>query len=189
MNKLTAFEEVKRVLALAALILAGAGAGAGAYAQQVSVYATGLDGPRGMTFGPDGNLYVAEAGRGGTNTPCLVVPVVGPYHGGPTSRVSRITTAGQRVTVVDGLPSAMSSLPSGDTIGAAAVAFLGSELFVLSSGGGCTHANPNDPPAIVRANIKKGTWTPIVDLGEFMRPTQCYIRTKRISSRKVPRTR
>src|SRR5215831_2589709 len=74
---------------------------------QVSVHATGLDGPRGMTFGPDGNLYVAEAGRGGANTPCLVVPVVGPYHGGPTARVSRITGSGERVTVVNGLPSAL----------------------------------------------------------------------------------
>jgi hypothetical protein len=57
------------------------------------------------------------------------------------------------------------TLPSGDTIGAAAVAFHGSELFVLSSGGGCTHANPDEPPGVVRADLKKGTWTTIVDLG------------------------
>ena len=34
-------------------------------AQQQSVYATGLEGPRGLKFGPDGALYVAEAGLGG----------------------------------------------------------------------------------------------------------------------------
>ena len=33
----------------------------------VSTYATGLDNPRGLKFGPDGKLYVAEAGKGGSN--------------------------------------------------------------------------------------------------------------------------
>jgi hypothetical protein len=165
MKRLTTVTGVKRILVLAVVVLAVA---AGAEAQQVSVYATGLDGPRGLTFGPDGNLYVAEAGRGGPNSPCLVVPIVGPYHGGPTARVSMITTSGERVTVVDGLPSGLTSLPSGDTIGAAAVAFLGSKLYVLSAGGGCTHANPDDPPGIVRADLNTGKKKLIVDLGAFM---------------------
>ena len=34
----------------------------------VKVFATGLNSPRGLKFGPDGNLYVAEAGLGGTNS-------------------------------------------------------------------------------------------------------------------------
>jgi hypothetical protein len=167
MRKLLTFPCVTKALGLSLFVVV-IGAAAAAHAQDVSVYAVGLDGPRGMTFGPDGNLYVAEAGRGGPNTPCVVVPIVGPYHGGPTARVSMITSSGERVTVVDGLPSGMTSLPSGDTIGAAAVAFLGSKLFVLSAGGGCTHANPDNPPGIVRANLKKGTWSYIVDLGAFM---------------------
>src|SRR3954454_6017105 len=32
----------------------------------VHVWVTGLQGPRGLKFGPDGGLYVAEAGTGGT---------------------------------------------------------------------------------------------------------------------------
>ena len=36
------------------------------------VIASGLDNPRGLAFGPDGALYVAEAGRGGTSTLCDV---------------------------------------------------------------------------------------------------------------------
>ena len=34
---------------------------------------SGLDNPRGLAFGPDGGLYVAEAGRGGTIPTSIVV--------------------------------------------------------------------------------------------------------------------
>ena len=77
-----------------------------------TVVAAGLEGPRGLVFGPDGLLYLAEAGLGGTNPVpdgCeKVPPPVGPYHGGLTARVSRIESNGERTTVVDGLPSGMS---------------------------------------------------------------------------------
>jgi len=138
-------------------------------AQTVTTIASGLNGPRGLKFGPDGALYVGEAGTGGPNTPCVVVPVVGPYHGGPTATVSRIAPNGERTVVLTGLPSAMSSLPSGDTHGASDVAFLGDDLYVLDAGGGCTHANPDFPAGIVRANLRKGTFDYVIDLGQFLR--------------------
>jgi hypothetical protein len=65
-----------------------------AQAQQPSgfkVYATGLEALRGLRFGPDGYLYVAEAGKGGTTSTvgkCEQVPgPVGPYTVATSRRV------------------------------------------------------------------------------------------------------
>ena len=97
------------------LVLTACGASA-QLPPQVTVVATGLDGPRGLKFGPDGALYVAEAGRGGDTlgSSCQQVPSpVGPYHGGPTARISKITSSGEVLTVVDGLPSVSRAYPPG----------------------------------------------------------------------------
>ena len=55
--------------AVAAAGLAAAGTGAGAGASGATVVATGLNNPRALALGPDGAIYVAEAGRAGAT--CL----------------------------------------------------------------------------------------------------------------------
>ncbi len=143
-------------------------------AQNVTVFASGLNGPRGLKFGPDGALYVAEAGSGGptpsTMFDCEQVPApVGPYFGGATARISKITRRGRITTVVDGLPSGLSSLPSGDTLGAADVAFVGDTLYALLAGGGCSHGNPDTPNGVIRVDVKRHTWAYVADLSAFQR--------------------
>ena len=60
-----------------------------------------LNNPRGLTFGPDGALFVAEAGRGGSG-PCFQSGMVVCY--GPSGAIGRLAD-GVQDTVVSGLPS------------------------------------------------------------------------------------
>jgi hypothetical protein len=92
---------------------------------------------------------------------------VGPYHGGPTARVSRIESNGTRTTVIGNLPSAVSALQSGDTQGVADVAFVNGQLYAVLAGGGCSHGNPSVPNAVIRINQHHGTAELVANLSQF----------------------
>jgi hypothetical protein len=93
----------RRLIAALVLMLAVAFAGAsGAGAVTTSVVMSGLDNPRGLAFGPEGALYVAEAGRGGPG-PCVLLRGA-PQCYGPTGAVSRLWR-GDQEQIATGLPS------------------------------------------------------------------------------------
>lgn len=139
----------------------------------VKIFSTGFNNPRGLKFGPDGHLYVAEAGIGGTNLSteqCAQVPFpVGPYTGSDTgSRISRVDWNGVRTTYVTNLPSSLSNPAiGGDIEGVSDVAFIGTTLYGLLAGAGCSHGVPNIPNGIFKVNHDR-SWTLINNFSEFV---------------------
>jgi hypothetical protein len=136
------------------------------------VFATGLNNPRGLKFGPDNQLYVAEGGIGGTNTTTCtqVIPPVGPYTGSTDgSRISRINASGKRVTYVDDLPSSMTSPAQGSLIsGVADVAFVGQTLYAVFGGAGCSHGVKGIPNEIIQVKPNK-SWDMVANLSSYLK--------------------
>jgi hypothetical protein len=86
-----------------ALLAAAIAAPAASAAPSVTVIATGLDNPRGITLSPTGSIYVAEAGRGG-DVVCVPGPE-GEFCLGETGAITRVFHRGGFNRVVTGLPS------------------------------------------------------------------------------------
>ena len=141
----------------------------------VTVVASGLENPRGLKFGPDGYLYVAEGGHGGTASTvgqCEQVPggtaSPGPYTGSTTgSRISRIAPDGTRTTAVDNIPSSQTNAATGGlTSGVTDMDWIGGTLYGLMAGSGCSHGVASIPNGVIKAN-SDGTWSLIADLSAF----------------------
>ncbi len=92
-----------------------AGVGAAALPANISVVATGLNQPKKITIGPDGNLYVAESGlntppagcTNGTQAACVDL----------SGAIAKVTPAGAVSTVVSNLPSANGAGGPGSVVG------------------------------------------------------------------------
>jgi plastocyanin/sugar lactone lactonase YvrE len=130
-------------------------------ATQISVYASGLVNPKGMAFGTDGTLYVAEAGKPGEVSVPLPVNFGGIGPIGTNARVSRISVGGQREDVVTGLPNV--GLYGGiEMLGAAGTVFLDGALYEVAAG----HITVS--PAVSRI-LPDGRLERVADLGAYNR--------------------
>jgi hypothetical protein len=121
---------MKRTVILCLAIAACAAAPAFA-AGPPSVIMSGLDNPRGLALGPEGALYVVEAGRGGSG-PCFVLRGSLVCYG-PSGALTRLWR-GTQERVVLGLPSYIS--PTLEVTGAHDVSFQGRGGAFISVGFG-----------------------------------------------------
>ena len=131
------------------------------------VVTSGLTNPRGFTWSPNGTLYVALAGNGGTNPVVgeFLPPPTGPEAGGgPSAAVAQIGPDGCPVPLASGLPSSLDLL--GTVVGVADVAILGDQLYALVAGGGGSHGNPDQPAGLYRIQAD-GSYEVVADLGAW----------------------
>jgi hypothetical protein len=140
---------------------------------EVTVVASGLNNPRGLAFGPDGALYAAEGGTGGTASTvgqCTqVVSPVGPYTGGFTASISKISRQGTKTVLASGLPSSQTTPALGSFVSGVADVALGprGKLFALIAGAGCSHGLQGTANEIVRVH-QDGSTTRVADLSAFL---------------------
>jgi len=132
---------------------------------------TNLDNPRGLAFGKNGALYVAEAGRGGTG-PCQVLRGESQCYG-PTGRITRYWK-GRQQAVVTGLPSYV-TVSSGEATGPHDLAIHGKHADVTIGWGDNPALRATPPSAVwgqfghlVRAELKgKGKWKRGADISAY----------------------
>ena len=140
----------------------------------VQVIAAGLVNPRGLAFGPDGALYVVEAGAGGNSSLCLPQPdnPAGPLRCyGPSGAVTRVTGLFAQQRVVTGLPSI--AVPGGDgATGPHDISFgLGRAWVTIGMGGNPASRAPFEAAGIRLGSLVRilptGQWDPVVDLSAY----------------------
>jgi hypothetical protein len=154
-----AFRVLPIVLLLALLLLTLGVAPDAAARTRVDVVASGLDSPRHLAFGSRGDLFVAEAGRGGSG-PCFTGGE-GPACMGATGAVTKIDRWGRQSRIAEGLASYANTPGNTNAIGPHGITVLGSDRVVVTNGG------PTEPKDASGSPISRDTLAaqnPVADL-------------------------
>jgi hypothetical protein len=157
---------------LVVLVTAASLAGAGLTSPQATTFtsiATGLNQPRHLDFGPDGALYVAEAGAGGET--CVDVDEENQRCIGATGAITRVED-GMQERIADDLVS-MTDGMGGDGTGPHDVAWdsEGNLMVIVGLGADPAARDPNGPFGPLVENLGQlvevaadGSWMNVVDV-------------------------
>jgi hypothetical protein len=111
----------------------GGGGGGGGSRPAIKIVASGLASPRHLAFGSRGDLFVAEAGAGGTDL-CFVGGE-GPACMGASGAVTEVDRWGHQFRIIDKLPSMANDPGNGNGIGPHGITVLGSDEVFITNGG------------------------------------------------------
>lgn len=100
-----------------------------------TVLATGLNNPRGLSFGPDGGLYIAEAGAPGAGSGPSTLVRGATQVLGDSGSITRWTPDGQQ-RVISGLPTLYNTTTGEVAAGPNDIAFSASGMPVIAIGAG-----------------------------------------------------
>jgi hypothetical protein len=138
-----------RRLSLLLFALLAAAPAAQASGSGIDVIARGLDSPRHLAFGARGDLFVAEAGRGGSG-PCYVAGE-GPACFGASGAVTEVPRWGGQRRIATGLASAANVPGNTNGIGPHGIAVLGADHVFITNGG------PTEPLDAAGTRIERET--------------------------------
>ena len=150
----------------------------GEQAAPLTVVASGLINPRGVTWTADGTIWVAQAGSGGQQ---LGTPTAPPPRGPDAGR-----TDGQRRARRGRMPRPRRRRPAlarsrrlGEVLGAEDLAVLGDQLYAAVDGGGESHGNAAQPSGVYRI-LGDGTSELVADLSAWVRANPVAQRAARL---------
>ena len=126
---------LKLVLPVLLTVAAALAPSALAAPAKVDVVAKNLDAPRHLAFGSRGDLFVAEAGRGGSG-PCFVAGE-GPACMGNSGAVTEVDRRGNQFRIAQGLASFANTDPAStpNPIGPHGITVLGANQVFVTNGG------------------------------------------------------